>query len=709
MTTSATAPPTESLAPTTREQSVALTRDLAEFLIELAIALHQHAIYPAGHPLATTGARRVGSRLLVLLADRPFLTFGVARRQLVIEGVLTDPAHPLLQDLALRFNRVDIGAVRIDHGVAPAEIAAFLDWVARRDERLLRESAAGAAADEREREWVPLGADRITLFRHSYEQLDLVEGERASTGGNLTRTAGLWVGLAQAALTGSGVEEQPADADPVVVARVIDDHTREEAYDQVIVGYLAQIADELRVGDTAEQRALQRRVSKLVRALDDATLQQLLTMGGNGLQRRGFALSAAQAFSSDALLDVVRAAAAASGQTISHSLVRVLSKLAAHAEQDATSSHPSAADDALRANVRALIESWQLADPNPTGYRDALEALAAGAPADNAAPAAADDANADAERIAAMCLELDVDGTPLEAAVNRLADHGLAERVAALLAGAPADSTTAVAAAWGILGAPARVRRLAGDTSVSVATVARAATHAGEAATRALLDELAESESRRSRARLLELLPALGPSIAAEVVRRLVDAPWYVQRNLLAVLHALGETPAEFAVAEWITHADPRVRREALRIALRDGRQRDRAIAVAVRDPDSRVVHLALAGAEANCSRRAAAAIRRAVDDGAMAGEIRALALRAAAAATDDPPTRPWLLGFVVGEGRWRAGRRLLRKSPDQLAALGALRAHWADDSEGADVLALALASADPDVRAAAASYPTDR
>ena len=41
---------THAHAPTSGE-SAALSRDLADFLIELSIALHKNAIYPSGHPL----------------------------------------------------------------------------------------------------------------------------------------------------------------------------------------------------------------------------------------------------------------------------------------------------------------------------------------------------------------------------------------------------------------------------------------------------------------------------------------------------------------------------------------------------------------------------------------------------------------------------------------------------------------------------------
>src|SRR5256885_3717659 len=72
-----------------------LSRDLADFLIELSIALHKHAMYPEGHPSLAPAAAGVTRRAGLLLEDRATLSLGVARQQLVIEGVATDPKHPV--------------------------------------------------------------------------------------------------------------------------------------------------------------------------------------------------------------------------------------------------------------------------------------------------------------------------------------------------------------------------------------------------------------------------------------------------------------------------------------------------------------------------------------------------------------------------------------------------------------------------------------
>src|SRR5438067_11113622 len=107
-----------------------LSRDLADFLVELSIALHKHAIYPPGHPLLEGAVDAVARKLWGLLVDRPALSIGVARRQLVIEGVATDPNHPLLQELAQKLHRHHLGALKCTRGVERSEIAEVLATLA---------------------------------------------------------------------------------------------------------------------------------------------------------------------------------------------------------------------------------------------------------------------------------------------------------------------------------------------------------------------------------------------------------------------------------------------------------------------------------------------------------------------------------------------------------------------------------------------------
>ena len=76
----------------------------------------------------------------------------------------------------------------------------------------------------------------------------------------------------------------------------------------------------------------------------------------------------------DAVLEIVKASADASGQTISHGLVRMLTKLATHAERGSDLTRPRA-DVELREQVGRLLEDWGLQDPNPEAYGRVLEHL----------------------------------------------------------------------------------------------------------------------------------------------------------------------------------------------------------------------------------------------------------------------------------------------------------------------------------------------
>ena len=86
-------------------------RDLSAFLVQLSIALHKSAAYPAGHPMVAAAADVAVKTLGQLLCQRPTLALGVARNQLIIEGEATDPAHPVLRGLAQRLYRRQVGGL----------------------------------------------------------------------------------------------------------------------------------------------------------------------------------------------------------------------------------------------------------------------------------------------------------------------------------------------------------------------------------------------------------------------------------------------------------------------------------------------------------------------------------------------------------------------------------------------------------------------
>lgn len=672
-----------------------LARELADFLVELSIAMHKHAIYPVGHPLLAGAVDGVARRLVPLLLERRTLSIGVARRQLVIEGVATDPNHPLLQELAQRLHRHQLGAVKFMSGIEREELADVITTL-----------ASDPARAER-----PLGLDLETLatrwaharlFSLTYEKLELLDDEEGDDDRmNAGRAAQLWVGLARAALLGDlDAGDHDAALEPAAVARAIDEHQREQAYDQVIVGYLLQIANELKSAEGAEAAALQKRVSKLVAALDKSTLERLLEMGGDATQRRRFVVDATQGMTADAVVDLVQAAAQAEQQTISHSLVRLFSKLAQHATTGSVT-HRGEAERSLRDSVTRLISKWSLDDPNPDAYRAVLEAMVRSSP-DASSGAAVE---CEPERLVQMGLEVGTLGAPVWRAVDRLCAERRLPVLLELLDGAPEGQRHVADALWRHLGERDVLRDELEAPRIDFALVQRLVRHLGLGAVQSLLDATDTVDDAKARERVYDLIAALGEEVLPFVARRLASARGPQLREMIVLLSRFAETPAEVDVRQLVRHPEPAVRREAVRLALRMPGLRDEALLEALGDSDERTTYVALQAAQERCPRAGIDLLRARLDGHDLAPALRPIAIRVAASVRT-PETLHWLLPRVAMRTRFLGRYRLLPTTPETLAALASLAAGWATDPGAAPVLVLAAKSRESEVRLAVSGGP---
>jgi hypothetical protein len=678
-------------------ESAALSRDLADFLIELSIALHKNAIYPAGHPLLAGAVDALVLRLVRLLQDRPSLSLGVARQQLVIEGVVTAASNSLLRDLAQRLHRHNLGAVKFLRGIARDEVADLLRTIAADAERSV--TPLGLRGPEELRRWA-----HIRAFPLTYDQLELASERQsddvaAGHGEAGARAAQLWVGLARAAMFAESAPQATGDVsstDPVVVAKAIDEHRREVAYDQVIVGYLLQIAEELKRKGGAESLALQKRISTVVSSLNPATLRRLLEMGGDLSQRRRFMLDAAQGMAVDAVMELVQAAADTSQQTISHSLVRLLTKLATHAEQGAAPELRAGAESELRDHVERLIGNWTLDDPNPGNYRVVLDHMAKAPPLFATSDPSTN--GPEPERMIQMSLELDSLGEPVTRAVDAMIQRGDLLRLFTLVSNAP-ERSRAAAAMWRQLASPEQLRTALRDAPIDFSLVDQLVPRLKLAAADPLLDALEASPSRTIRRKLLDLLVQLGPEAATVIAARLPDERWFVVRNMLMLLADLGDQNVELGTA-YARHSDARVRREAIRILVGTPATRKRAICAGLDDPDERVIRVALQAASGQCPLSAVAILQRRVSEGTLDAELSSHAI-AVIASVRTTEVLEWLMERAAGSSRPRLfGRpRLAPKSPIMLAALNGLAVHWARGRGVGSVLALALGSSDIEIR----------
>lgn len=703
-------PPQAPAAPgASASKQVTLARDLADFLVELSITLNKHAIYPSGHPLLDVAVDGVANRIgLLFTGDRDSLSIGVARRQLIIEGVATDPLNPVLKELAQRLHEHHVGALKFIRGLTRSELGEALGALATDP---VREKPLGHDTDRLSELW-----EHVRFFPLTYDRLQLIEDDpkaEAVSADHMKagRATQLWIGLARAALVSdtsnpNAKAEAPDEntaLEPATVAKAIDEHQREEAYDQVIVGYLLQIGEELKTADGPEAAALQRRVSRLVGSLKDATLERLLEMGGDAAQRRRFLLDASQGITVEAVIDLIKAASAAEKQTVSHSMLRMLSKLGHH---PSFGGPRAKTDPTIRDVMRRLIDDWTLDDPNPDAYRLTLEAMSSKRRiGEKTSSNGAISTECEPERMVQIAIEVGAMGPQITAAMEELCRMGRAEFLLDLVERAP--SAEAAAPVWAFLMEQRVLEQLLAQPRLDMPIIRRFVERIGDEAVPTLLNATMAMEDAKTRSQFYDLLQSRGDNIGPAVADRITNAPSTVQRELLALLGRLAGLPPGFSARPFLDNDEPMVRREAVRLLLRNPADRDETIMSALSDADDRVVFAGLSVAQERCPPAGIKLIRQRVDRGELDSQLRTMGIRIAAQ-HHNAETLEWFLRFVLTEAHWPRRPKLKPSSPEMLAALGMIASNWRTDPAAETALKLAAQSKDAEVRAKVArAVPT--
>jgi len=677
------------------EETATLSRELGEFLIQLSIAVHRFSMYPPGHPSLQPAAEGVVDRFEALLGERDSLALGVAQNQLIIEGVATDEKHPVLSDLAKRLHQHQLGAVVMDRGLQLWELQDGLASLAQDAEH--SERPLGSLPKEEIPDW-----EHLHLYGVGYGQLRLKEGEGEGAGPahpRVARATELWLGLARAAVASDdafGAGEIPGAAD---VARSIGSHRREEAYDQVIVGYLMKLTAELKGKTGEEARQIRERVSQLVDQLDASTLSNLVGMGGDFAQQRQFLLNASESMAAKSVMKVLKAAAESKGQTISNSLTRLMSKLAHHSTEGGGLMR-SNADSALGESVEELMADWELKDPNPDAYTLVLDEMS------RAVPLAGDNYEemdtggiSGAQRIVEMALEVDAYGPIVEKSISQAISEGHTTFLIELVREAPGDSEVAERIR-GVLTNPSQLRKLLSGDSVDIEALTAIVDSMGESAYDPLLDVLAESDSRSVRRAVFDQLATRVEEVGDRVVERLDDSRWFVLRNLLALIQRFDHLPESFDAAGFLDHPDARVRREVFPLAVRQSVLRERTLASALGDPDERMVRMALAELGESVPETIIPTIVNRVVKGEHAADVRVQGIRALGRSRSTLALDT--LVEMVSGGRSLLGRvRLADPTREVLAAVRALAQSWSEHPNAKPFLEQAAKSKEPEMKLA--------
>lgn len=643
-----------------------LGKEISDFLIEFSIGVHRYSMYPPGHPSLTPAAGNVLDRLQSMLRKRAQVSLGVARRQLIIDGVATTDRNPVLTELAKRLHAHQVGAITFGADVTLDGIEGLLRTLAVETER------EGEPIGLRPVDEIPKWPD-IRLVPVGYEDLELAraEGDEDLEAHNAME---LWLGLARAATAELKEAEEEDVSEPRAIAAEINRHAREKAYDQVIVGYLLQLAEELSDDGTGGgSGSVRGRVSKLIAALDNPTLKRILEMGGDVEQRSRFVRHATKGMDTAAALRILTAASEASGQEISIQMVRMLGKLSRHAQMGNPAARPVATKQ-FTEKVEDLLRDWNLESPNPEGYVRILDELAKTSPL-----FLPEDDGMEIRfglSLVKMALEVDAYGPMVEVAMDELLTDGQLPEVIPLVEGA--QVTMAGRKIRERISSPEQIENLSKLEDVDPTSLGLLVEMVGaEASIVPLLTALTEAGSRSIRRMVFDCLVQIGDPVADLIGPFMEDERWYVSRNMLSLVGALPRLPKEFTSERFVTHGDSRVRREAIPIALGEPDLRVKALVHGLRDEDDRVVRLALVDlAEGVPDPVIPILVDRVVRAQGWPTDLSVLGIRALGQSRS--PQARLALQQLVTSGRSLFGRPKIRAASDtMLAALTALRGSW--------------------------------
>lgn len=656
------------------------------FLVRVSIALHKHGTYPPGHPALVSADSALALATESLFAERPALGIGVARRTLLVDGVPTDSTNAVVKELAERLHRREVGGIMLRRGVTADELSEALHHLSA-DPQLFRDRLHGHGE--------PLPTwPHIDIVPPAFRRLALADedGAQPSDAGAAQK---LWQMLAVATLDKGGDAAVSEDeAQPDRLASRINTYARERRSARDVGEMLLRLGRYAKGAEGAERQALEGQVRSLVSQLSPEALSWLFA-GQNQEERRVLMSEAVDALPVDAVVELLKAAGDSGQQNISHFMVRMLRKLAGQAK--ASGDAGAQGDTELRDTAREIVDDWTLEDPNPLEHTRLLDQLSQFevSKMEGTVPLAGEGL-----RLMQIAIETNASGDHVLEAIELMLEARELSQLLDLLAGAP-DAPDTVKLARRHLGSPEILRRVLLEEPIDAQGSQRLLDETGPEAAMGLVDALAISESQGTRRLILERLAAMGEDIGPLLAERMSRVPWYVQRNLLALLARLKTLPAGFDARTYAEHPEVTVRFQALSVMARQPRQREEAIHLALADSDLRVVRLGLDAAAGGLPRQAVTRLMVLINNPARPVELRLRAIRLLAQAPT-PATRDWLFERVLTKRSLFRGPRLTPKSPEMLAALEVLARKWRTHPQAAYAVKLAEASGDPELAAAA-------
>lgn len=688
-------------------------------LTRLGVALTRRRSYGPTHPMVHEAEQALVTALHPMLSAGTPLAIGVAQSTLLIDGRPFEEGGVVAHDLAERLHRRGVGALSIQRGVTAEGLQSLLAWLSLREDT----------------ESPPPSAPGITVGRVAYDRLVLADTAAtqaevdavwqalaaAAFEETLGDTGARHVGIASDATLGDLPDGSLAAKTPGEVADAVRAHAQRRDYAERFGAMLGVLGTRVAKAPPGVREVIGGWLQQVLARLDASTVVSIVSAAGGGRAQRRLVASVVEALPLSAVVEWLDVAGKAANQELSHHLLRLLSKLSAHAGRAGARAWTP---DAFRDAARNLVHGWDLGDPNPGEHAALLDHIAR-LGATDAGHVALDRVDrsvltddlpsgsvSEAFRLVQMACELGEASDDALASVDTLMAAGRARDLLSCLEHAPAS--TAVSNLRTRIFSPDALNAALCAEPFDADTARQLLAETDSSLAPALLDALEAAGSRTARRLIFDRLRHEGPSLFPALEQRLSgNPPWYFARNLLALLREIGkcegkESGASLALlATYQTHSQEQVRLEALRLLAQDPRARDAALCRALRDESGRVVTAAIdatlaaiaddqaarvnndGAARLALSRDLATRLMSLVDDSRSDEGLRARAVRALVAAPG-PTVRGWLVQLVSTRSRLLGRIKLAPSRPTVDAAFELLAEQYARDDEVRRVLARA-------------------
>jgi hypothetical protein len=594
---------------------------LQDVVVALQAAARQAGVYPAGHPARAAAFQNAHAKLAGFLAGGGGITLGVAKDALLAGEKRIDV--PAARALARALFQKQVALLRIEEGVSTADVEVLLQSIAERP---------GVMPQPLHQELQAAGVTGISARAPDYAALR-ASTSVAAAGARLP--ASLWEEILRVLVEGKQINGDAAElasqatgesiAGLLAVGAAAGGPESLQALDASVAAYLARAAGPLRP-------AVMKQMSDLLLALPAELRERLLLTA-----LRVVAIEDADADSlrelvsrigPNAVLHGLRRLANEGARLSSHALRLIQTLMTSSGRLHAEGRQPPNPLEAQRiaAELQTLFQDEDIDRFNPEDHQALLENTAALDPASLHTPVVDPKGLGDrALSLTPTALEQTLGATvlellgvreerPLDGPLQQLRrllleaiQAGQLERAVELLEGVRALEADAQLPQATRRGLADFLAKLAGPqlltslllrpqkSGAEAAKVRELIARLGAAATGSLLEALASEQDQSRRRRLFDVIVSLGGLIVPDATRLLKDTRWYVVRNMISLLRKVGDKNSLGEVRKLSTHADLRVRLEAIKTLLAfDPKPPRELLQKAIQDPDPKLAESAV-------------------------------------------------------------------------------------------------------------------